>query len=248
VAIRADGSLWAWGLNHAGRLGIGTDPWSVSNTPVRVGVAYNWTSAVAGDNHTVGIRADGTLWIWGSKGFVANGPIGFSAPYHYGNTPAQVGTDTDWAFASAGGSYTAVIKTDGTLWAWGGGITGFWDGSRTFQNIPEQVGDAADWLSVSVGGDAGGIRRFVAIKADGSPWAWGTNISGQLGDGTETNLTVPVRIGEDYDWVSAQAGLFHTAALRTDGSLWMWGWNQFGQLGDGTTESRSAPVRVELRN
>jgi alpha-tubulin suppressor-like RCC1 family protein len=91
---------------------------------------------------------------------------------------------------------------------------------------------------------ATGDSHTVAVKTDGTLWAWGFNGSGQLGDGTTTNRLVPVRVGTDNHWASASSGNGHTAAVKTDGTLWAWGNNADGQLGDGTTTIRLTPVRV----
>ena len=87
-----------------------------------------------------------------------------------------------------------------------------------------------------------GNLHTMAIRADGSLWAWGANSDGRLGDGTITNRHTPVRIMDNVSTVSSSNS--HTMAIRTDGSLWAWGWNNFGQLGDGTTTNRHSPVRI----
>jgi len=91
---------------------------------------------------------------------------------------------------------------------------------------------------------AAGIAHTIALKSDGTLWAWGFNGYGQLGDGTTNDIYAPSRIGSDKDWVSVAAGSYHTLALKSDGTLWAWGYNGFGQLGDGTFVPSADPVRV----
>ena len=91
---------------------------------------------------------------------------------------------------------------------------------------------------------AAGQIHTMALKSDGSLWAWGNNECGQLGDGTNTDKTTPTRIGADADWAQIAAGGAHTIALKSDGSLWAWGWNEYGQLGDGTITDRTTPTRI----
>ncbi|MCL2082149.1 MAG: hypothetical protein FWH04_02785, partial [Oscillospiraceae bacterium] len=136
---------------------------------------------------------------------------------------------------SAGGFYTSVIKTDGTLWAWGE----IGNGTTEDQHLPVQVGTDKNWENVSTG-----WGHSVALKTDGTLWAWGSNETGQLGDGTTENRYEPVQIGADTDWKSISAGAIHTMAIKNDGTLWAWGANWGGQLGDGTTEDRHLPVQV----
>ena len=91
---------------------------------------------------------------------------------------------------------------------------------------------------------AAGVDHTVAIKKDGSLWAWGKNDNGQLGDGTTNEKDVSVQIGSDTNWDFISAGGSHTVAIKTDGSLWAWGNNNDGQLGDDTQENRNVPVRI----
>ena len=92
----------------------------------------------------------------------------------------------------------------------------------------------------------GGHYHSLAIKADGSLWAWGRNKYAQLGDGTELDRYQPVRVGTDNDWVTVAAGGFHSLAIMADGSLWAWGANSCGELGDGSTIDRLEPVRIGM--
>ena len=153
---------------------------------------------------------------------------------------------------AAGWEHTVVLKGDGTLWAWGRNTygqlgydtttdadTGYTDISR----IPQRIGADDDWVAVTSGMD-----HSLAVKSDGSLYAWGYNHNGQLGDNSTTDRAVPVRVGSDNDWVAVSAGEHHTVALKSDGSLYAWGANGLGALGDGTTTSSLVPIRIGTDN
>jgi alpha-tubulin suppressor-like RCC1 family protein len=141
-----------------------------------------------------------------------------------------------------GGRAGFAIKTDGTLWSWGrndnGGSLGL--GNLTNYSSPKQIGALTNWSKISAGN-----FYTVALKTDGTMWAWGTNNSGQLGQGNTTDRSSPVQIGALTTWSSVSGlGLDCCGAIKTDGTLWMWGNNAFGQLGQSNTTSRSSPVQV----
>lgn len=104
-----------------------------------------------------------------------------------------------------------------------------------------QIGAANNWVSI-----AAGLQHCVGIKTDGTLWSWGSNSSGQVGDGITTAdmQKTPVQIGNANNWVSATAGFYHTIALQSSSSLWAWGYNAYGQLGDGTIIQRNTPVQI----
>ncbi len=91
-----------------------------------------------------------------------------------------------------------------------------------------------------------GASHVLAIAADGTLWAWGSNHAGQLGDTTTLSRSKPVQIGIDSDWQAVTAGMFFSMALKTDGSLWAWGQNYNGQVGNGTTDNQLSPVRIGM--
>jgi hypothetical protein len=222
VALKRDGTLWAWGNDWSGQLGDGTTT-AVGLRPMQVGSDSDWASVAAGQDSTVAIKSGGTLWEWGAVycgqrcGWVAINQT----------EPRRVGTDTDWVSIAAG-YHTVSLKRDGTLWAWGDNSCGqLGDGTTTEQTTPKQVGPDTDWASV-----AAGWFFTVAVKTDGTLWAWG---SGQLGDGTATRQTTPKQVGTASDWASVAAGFAHTVAIKTDGTLWTWGSNTSGELGQATT-------------
>ena len=132
---------------------------------------------------------------------------------------------------------TYSITNDGnTLFmTWPNNVT------RTLTRIPLHDGDTVSWRSVSAGDG-----HTVAIRRDGSLWAWGRNSSGQLGDGTAIDRRTPVMIGAATDWAYVSAGFSHTVAIREGGTLWAWGSNWSGQLGIGigTATGNHNPVRI----
>ncbi len=107
------------------------------------------------------------------------------------------------------------------------------------KNTPTRVGTATDWVNVAVGD-----FYVIALKSNGTLWAWGRNNYGQLGDGTTVDKNVPVQIGTATDWKIISPGSQHTFAIKTNGTLWAWGSNTNGQLGDGTSTSKNAPVQI----
>ena len=141
---------------------------------------------------------------------------------------------------AAGGLDNAVIRSDGSLWCWGGNwYGGVGDGTNVMKNMAEQIGNGTDWAAVSVG-----ALHTAAIKSDGTLWTWGFNERGQLGDGTTQDQHAPVQIGTGNNWSAISAGDRHTAALKSDGTLWAWGANEYGQLGDGTTVDKHTPLQI----
>jgi len=244
MAIGVDGSLWSEGSNVAGELGDGTtlSRWFFD----QIGTDTDWASIDTGSWHTVAIKTDGSLWAWGSYNVSrlgANGALG-NGTRAGSSIPIQIGTDTDWAMATAGSIHTVAIKTDGSLWAWGSNSDGQLGNGRdrgldSGSLVPIQIGTDTDWVYV-----AASHGQTFAIKTDGSLWAWGDNQIGQLGDGTRERRLYPVRIGGDSTWSMIALESDHTLGIQTDGSLWAWGYNWNGRLGDGTMTSRLSPVRI----
>ncbi|MDQ7083525.1 MAG: hypothetical protein Q9M36_00685 [Sulfurovum sp.] len=180
TAIKNDGTLWSWGNNTFGQLGI--EATTDKSLPSKIGTATTWKIVSAGNAHTLAIKSDGTLWTWGwNVKWNGAGRLGDRRTINT-LSPIQVGTAKTWKTVSAGNEHTLAIKSDGTLWTWGylgHGRLGVVDETRRNKTSLIQVGSDSDWITVS-----GGYAQTLAIKSDGTLWAWGYNNYGQLGNGT----------------------------------------------------------------
>ena len=145
------------------------------------------------------------------------------------------------AVLSAGQMHTVVVKPDGSVWSWGTAVLGQLGDGEMNRGISDsaQAKDLFDVQAVAAGGN-----HSLALKKDGTVWAWGDNFWGELGDGTHTTRDVPARVPDLDHIVAIAAGYLHSMALGADGTVWAWGDNHFGQLGTGTTAESRRPIRV----
>ena len=239
LAINRDGTLWGCGRNEASQLGDSTQ--IDRNKFVQIGRMNDWLVVSAGTDHSLGIKLDGSLWAWGSN---YNGQLGDSVILDKRKTPLRIGTANDWRTISAGGAFSLAIKTDGTLWAWGGNWGQLGNGSLSGNRIkPTIISNTNDWSNV-----VAGITHSMAIKVDGSLWGWGNNNNGQLGDSTRDPKYVPTRIGNGNNWLTISVGGKHSVGVKTDGTLWVWGANDSGQLGDSTFVGKTIQTQIGKSN
>lgn len=310
LGIKSDGTVWAWGGNSDGQLGNGGTTQQDEPVPVTMTDLESVKAVACGNDHSIALKTDGTVWTWGAN---LNGQLGYNT-YNAGTdenddqtTPAQV-TDTHitGVKAIAGGSFhTVVLKEDGTVWAWGFNDNGqLGNNSNLSGFIPVQVViDTSSTPLENVEAIAAGVRHSVALKADGTVWTWGWNYYGQLGNGEAgidgipnqggdiwiaqqvttgaeaiaagASFTLAIKSGAVYAWgqnskgqlgigttnlartpvatsiltadvIAIAAGGEHSLALKTDGTVWAWGYNNRGQLGDDSITQRNSPVQSEL--
>jgi alpha-tubulin suppressor-like RCC1 family protein len=202
VALKKDGTVWAWGDNWNGQLAASATNDNY-NYPVQAMVEvgkdekgnpifdiFSEVVAIAeGDRSTFALKSDGTVWAWGANW---NGQLGDGTTVDR-HSPKQISGFTGVVSISAGCRFTLALKNDGTVWAWGANWYGqLGDGTTTDRYSPVQVLDESGAGVVSI---SAGDGVSIAVKNDGAVWAWGTNSSGQVGDGTTTNRLAPVPIG-----------------------------------------------------
>jgi alpha-tubulin suppressor-like RCC1 family protein len=224
LARRSDGRVWSWGQNFSGQLGDGTT--ATRNTPGQVSNLTNVVAIAAGGSAGFALKSDGTVWRWG-----------FGVP---GAVPAQMSGLSGIVAIAGSNSHVLALKSDGTLLAQGSGAE-VGDGTNSIRTTPVPVLYLTNVTRIRVGGSG----FSVALRSDGTVWAWGKNDYGQVGDGTTTDRNAPVQVTGLDQVVAIGAGNEAAYAIRSDGSVFSWGRNVLGQLGNGTTGSfATAPVQV----
>jgi alpha-tubulin suppressor-like RCC1 family protein len=236
-AVRSTGDVIAWGSNAQGGLGLGHS--NAPPTPAFVSGLTNAVSIATGGTHTLAVKADGTVAAWGQNSFGQLG-TGNTTPR---DAPVAVSGLTDVIAVAVGNRHSLAVKSGGTVWAWGDNNdaalgTGSSSGQET---APVQVPVPGPSNVIAV---AAGWYHSLALKSDGSVWAWGFNSNGRLGDNTTTERTSPVLISGITNVIAIAAGINHSLALKSDGTVWSWGLNGDGALGQGGGPELHVPTQV----
>lgn len=230
AAVKTDGTLWTWGENQGGKLGV-TNPDNSykTNVPIQVGTETNWFNIFAQNiSSAFAIKTDGTLWAWGNNGIYLGYPNATDNNNY--RSPKQVGSDTWKSLAmDTFGPIIEGIKTDGSLWGWGSSNSEtyyFGNGIATFSSqIPIRIGLDSDWKEIHIG--QGTIQ---SLKTDGTRWGWGRNTNGQqLGIGTGIIggvVTVITQLGNDNDWKRLNIDIGSSGygdGIKETNTLYHWG-------------------------
>lgn len=262
LAIKSDGSLWVWGDGGTGQMGMGEkDERGPRGIPQKL--MEDVIAVGAGEGHALALKSDGTLWAWGENtygqlgigdgktnqfktyGMILNGRDGrYTVPYQ--DVPVQVMSGV--AAISAGSTHSLALKKDGTLWAWGSNGTGEIGNGQTgakrqalpyreaayYAPLPQQIMDGVTAISA-------GDETSFAIKEDHSLWGWGNNDHGQLGgpgawsgkggEGLGTSVTTPVHLLDDVAAVCPEDN--ETFVIKLDGTLWSWRDGKWGRMSNG---------------
>lgn len=246
VALRSDNTVWTWGTNFYGQLGNGTntdssiptqvklDPNLYPNTPYLSGII----AISAGTMSTLALRSDGTVWAWGENGY---GELG-NGSTTYSIYAVQVHNLSNITAIAAGGYFGMALKNDGTFYTWGQnnyGQLGI-DPQTSYRSEPAPLSGISGIAAFS-----GGFEHVLALKTDGTVWAWGSNGNGQLGVSTSIRSRyTPAQVSGLPQINSVCAGWDVSYALKSDGTIYAWGSNNFSQLGIGSTADTYTPTLV----
>jgi len=235
LAVTHDGSIWAWGDNGTGQLGNGAPSWEnacwCEESPVQVEGIDDAVAVAAGRFVSYALRADGTVWAWGTGGY---GQLGHGSSGVASFVPVQVSLPGKTIAISTRLWHALALQADGTVWAWGFNSFGeLGIGNSPFgcqcEPTPAKVLGLTDVASI-----AAGAASSVAAREDGSVFAWGFNRYGAVGVGDTTDRHTPVAVPSVGGIVSLSAS-YHVLARTSAGEVWTWGRSEYGQLGDGTS-------------
>jgi alpha-tubulin suppressor-like RCC1 family protein len=243
LALRNDGTVWAWGANNLGQLGNGNNSMQASPVQVGGGTPLTGVQAVAANyEFSMALKTDGTVWTWGAN---ADGQLGNNT-ITGSNLPVQVQTVsatplTDVVEIAAGYWHALARRSDGTVWSWGYNADGEL-GSGSTSSSRRQAGPVTALAQVKTITAAN--RQSLAVRQDGTVWGWGSNGGNELGLGVGGNHPTPKQLPGIADIHSVASGWNFAVALGMDGSVWSWGTNTRGQLGDGTTQPRATAQKI----
>ncbi|MCY1018955.1 Ig-like domain-containing protein [Pyxidicoccus sp. MSG2] len=248
VALRSDGTVWTWGENADGQLGLGTPPEpgqphtpdvTLRREPTRVPGLDGAVAVALGYRHALVLLEDGSVRAFGNN---ADGQLG-DGTVESRDYPVPVRGLTGVVKLVGGSQHSAALERDGTVWVWGRNTYGNLGAGSTDQDVhptPARVPGLEQVVDLANGRD-----HLLALHADGTVSAWGLAASGQLGTGAAgTPRAAPVKVKDLIDARAVYANGNFSFARRADGSLVGWGQNGNGQLCVGDKEDRPGPTPV----
>lgn len=262
LALKSDGSVWAWGSNESGQLGRSGDV-TESKLPVKI-EGLTAVSITAGYNFSAALENDGNVIVWGGGSAkptpvadldnvtaISAGQTDMLALKYDGSVwqwtvgsgsrPKLVTGLQKIAAISAGGGQFLALSITGQVWCWGRNDQGQLGlGDTTDRSEPVHMSRLADIVDI-----AAGYTHSLAVSFDGKVYAWGSNTYGQLGDSTLKSSSIPVAVRSLGKIRQVSAGADTSMALADNGSIYTWGYGEYGQLGSGNSEmTRTTPTTI----
>lgn len=231
LAVTDDGHVYSWGSSEYGQVGDGSQG-TFYNTPQLISGIEDVIQVDAGRYFSAALKSDGTVWTWGRND---SGNLGHGN-YDAATVPTQVMELTDIVSIECGSWSLFAIDSDGTVYCFGDNnfsALGLGSDFPTTYNTPQTM-NITDVIKIEAG-----YWHAIALKSDGTVWAWGTDAFGQLGQGQSGFGNIPIQVSSLTNIVDIAAGNGFCLAMDSEGTLFTWGDNIYGQLGNGTTGSFS---------
>ncbi|MCI8520135.1 MAG: S8 family serine peptidase [Clostridia bacterium] len=263
IALKKDGTVWSWGRNNLGQLGIGSNSNVVETLPpVQVNNLDNIIAIDIGYNHSVALRADGTVWTWGYNG---SGQLGDGTTTTK-NTPVKVVGLENVVYIATGSDYSFAIQEDGTVWGWGRYSYGHY-GPGDAENVlsPRRIPALDNMISLK----SQNSSSLIGLKSDGTVWKWGNGNTEKLYpvEGLK-NVKSIAAIGSNYFALKDDGTVFASKfinnapivqvenldnvqviapymAVKEDGTLYTWGENINGQCVNGRALCLATPYCID---
>ena len=239
VALKSDGTIWAWGDNTYGQLGDGTT--TARLTPVQVtGLTGTFVAISAGGSHALAVKSDGRLWAWGNN---SSGQLGDNST-DVRHTPVEVFSNIK--YVSAGFDHTMVLDINGSVWTWGNNSNGQLGNATQTNSSAPVLAVPGGSVRIAAGNKCSVVLRYTTSHLTGSIVTWGKNSDGQLGIGTTTDSYSPLTISNFADIANVSAGNNHLVVAKNDGTVWAWGNNSSGQLGNNSNVASTSPIQTSM--
>ena len=241
--IKTDGTLWGWGNNAKGQIGVNDR--TQYSSPIQIPGTTWATVTNAGEQNTLAVKTDGTIWSWGSNSY--SGPLGHNNRTSY-SSPTQIPGTNKYLTSELGfqgyNYWSAVIQSNNDFWVWGNNNDGqLGMNNRTRYSSPVQLPGIYNRNKLMQSGS----YHMGATATNGQLHTWGKNNAGQLGDGSRTSRSRPTQI-PGTTWKQSCGGTTSSAAVKTDGTLWSWGDNTQGELGLNSRTQFSSPKQIPGTN
>ncbi len=243
--LDSDYKLWGVGNNPSGNLGTGST--ADRSSPVQILASSSITLLTSNRYVSMFMTVDGVLWGCGENGASAAGSYGalLTGDTIARSSPVIITSDTSWKLirAAYNGDNASGIKSNDTLWVWGGNAGGqLGQNDRVERNSPVQI--PGSWINI-----AWGYRGVMALRNDYTVWAWGSNAASMFtysfgANGFNRSAPTQISVNGQFSFTQIDAFYQYASYVLTDGTVWMCGSNTGGQLGDNSTVARSSPVQV----